>query len=46
MTGVITLYPDRIFSVERRVVRSRTVIVIRRVSGKKFYWAKALQEAA
>jgi len=40
------LYPHRIFAVERKAIRSRTIIVIRRVSGKKFDWAKALREAA
>ncbi len=43
---MITLYPSRIFRVERKSIRFRTVIVIRRVSGKKFDWAKALKEAA
>jgi hypothetical protein len=43
---LIALYPHRLFSVERKSIRSRIVIVIRRVSGKKFDWAKALQEAA
>ena len=40
------LYPSRLFSVEHKAIRFRTVIVIRRVSGKKFDWAKALREAA
>lgn len=43
---MIELYPDRLFSIERRVVRSRIVVVIRRRSGKRFDWAKAIREAA
>lgn len=43
---MIQLYPGRLFSVERRAIRSRIVVVIRRRSGKPFNWAKALQEAA
>ena len=44
---MIALYPHRLFSVERRVVRSRIVIVVRRRRlGKAFDWAKALKEAA
>lgn len=43
---MIALYPSRLFSVERRVVRSRIVVVIRRRRLGTFDWAKALQEAA
>ena len=43
---MIALYPRRIFSVERRVVRSRIVVVIRRRRLGIFDWAKALREAA
>jgi hypothetical protein len=44
---IATPYPWRIFSIERRVVRSRILVVVRRRRlGKAFDWAKALKEAA
>jgi len=43
---VITLYPARLFRVERKAIRSRIVVVIRRVSGKPFDWNKAIRKAA
>jgi hypothetical protein len=43
---ITTIYPDRLYRVERRVVRSRIVVVIRRRRLGTFDWAKALKEAA
>ncbi|WP_018407914.1 hypothetical protein [Methylocystis rosea] len=40
------LYPERLWRVERRVIRSRIPVVVRRRSDKPLDWTKALKEAA
>lgn len=43
---MIDLYPPRLFRVERRAIRSRIVIVVRRRRERGFDWSEAIRRAA